>query len=218
MLLCSPMYMYIHIYYPPLLSSSRHATMPQQRHVHVIQRTYGSTPSGWAHIIINHHIISSGYDKPLIKPILPNPSSPPHHPHHQTLYILDSSFNPAHTRTLPHYQLPPLNPPPPSTLSLSNHFSVQKCLLLLLPTQNAERDWSCDNRDSRCGRDKETKPLPLLNLTNIPRMFISSAFDTLVRLPQSQILSPSLLSPPLFFSCHSSPSGRNASRGAICAG
>lgn len=109
-----------------------------------------------------------------------------------------------------------------------NYLSIQKRLLFLLATQNADKtppppsqlnaetrhddhlgwnDWGSDKCDFWCGRDKETimiEPLPLLNLANtlpLPRMYKSSASTPLSvsSIPHTTFPpTTSLLSPPCF--------------------
>lgn len=77
--------------------------------------------------------------------ILPHPPSSPHHPHHQTLYILDCSFNPAHN--------PHTSTLPTSALKFAHLFHLVQPLSLFKDAE-CRRDWGGDTRDYQWTRQR----------------------------------------------------------------
>lgn len=123
--------------------------MRQQRksNLHMTQRTYGVRHSGWAHIISYGYTISQSFLRPQSPTdrILPHPPSSPHHPHHQTLYILDCSFNPAHN--------PHTSTLPTSALKSAHLFHLVQPLSLFKDAE-CRRDWGGDTRDYQWTRQR----------------------------------------------------------------
>lgn len=116
----------------------------------MIQRTYGVRHSGWAHIISYGYTISQSFLSALHKALRIEsfhiPLPPRIIPTTKRSTSLTAHSTPPTTRTLPHCQLPPLNPPISSTLF--NPFLSSK-------TQNAEEIGAATHAIIN-GRDKET--------------------------------------------------------------